>query len=251
MSGSLKDLTAMAVKQSIYEISSTAKMSVGTRLQLGDRVFRYAKDSGSGLVAGTVVAVNMTNAVHELLSECTVAIAGAIGDKKLYITIGATTLTAGQLAGGYLRVAGASTSVLSGNTYKIKNNDAFTSAGSGYIYLYDALVAIVAVTAKVSVYPNPYSSVKTQTAAIADAGIALGVPLVTVTASHFCWLQTWGPVGVITENSAVAENQPVVHGGATAGAVKASSASTDASLGWVMVEETTNWPALVYLRLAP
>ena len=172
------------VGQSIMEESSTQKHRLGTRLVIGDRVFRYALAGATNLTAAYVCGMP-----GALTSEDTVTVAHAIG--TMTVTVTASGIAANQFAEGYLVV---DEGTGAGETYKIKSNTA-TSGGLITCTLYDGLVTAWSTSdTDVTLIGSPYYKI----IVVPTDGIIMpvGVPLIAVTAAYYCWIQTWGPCGV-------------------------------------------------------
>jgi hypothetical protein len=174
------------VDQSIYEVSSSQKTKLGTRLAVGERVYRYSVLSSSANVkAGDLLCAPQLIASHQSgIMSCASAATGATT-----ITITAGTLgTANQYAEGYIVFA--STGLAGGGQmFRIKSNTAWSSAGTGTVTLYDAIPGTLA-AGPINLVPNGYNSVKVGSAAL---DVPVGVAPVAVTTGEYFWLQTWGP----------------------------------------------------------
>lgn len=177
------------VDQSIYEESSTQKAKLGTRLQVGERVYYYAKLSTSANVTpGYILSAPNLVASHQ--SGILSVAAATTGAKTLTITAG-TAAAAGDYAEGYINIS--STGLAGGGVmYKIKNNSAWATASTGTITLYDAIPGSVG-AGPVNLVPCLFNGVKVGSAAL---GLPLGVTPCSVTTGNYFWLQTWGPASV-------------------------------------------------------
>lgn len=186
-----------AVRQGIYEESVTQNAKVGTRMDLGDgRVFYYAKNSSAAtnLVAGKLIStpVIATQKCTTLLAEV------AVGEKEVQITgAGVGAVTADMYAEGYLYTPTAADTG-SGQTYKIRGNEAFATSGTGSIFLYDGVYTVLATTVDVIVTASIFSGVILTPD---DVIFTLGVSLIPVNTSYYFWIQTWGPVAVLAGDS--------------------------------------------------
>ncbi|MEM2125707.1 MAG: hypothetical protein QXQ53_04850 [Candidatus Methanosuratincola sp.] len=229
--------------QSIYATSAVQKHRLGSRIALPDgRVFYYAKAGATNLVAGKLCCSPAPVANH---TDVTVAAAAAVGDTKLYITIGATSMSANQYADGYLH---ANANAPAGNYYKIRSHLAIGSSGSGWIHLYDPIQEAFTTSSKVTLTVNPFNGVVA--AATSLTAPVVGVPIIDVTASHYFWLQTWGPAAVLTYGTIVI-GQNVGPSGSSAGAVAAVAASTTPVVGFVAHVNGDGEHSLIFLRLFP
>jgi len=192
----------------VYNQHASAKFPVGTRLQLGDRTFYYAK-AGEALVAGGLVQSAAKGGATTLQTYCAVSTAGTVGGKTVTVTIASDTLTANQFKDGFLITDAGSAVQGGGQCYKIKSHP----AGSGNVTftLYDKQVVAISTNAKVSLVANKYRGVIRAPATTAT-GIPVGVPLIAVTSAYYFWLQTWGICPVRGPEADIAAGHPVVVG---------------------------------------
>lgn len=182
------------VNQGIYEESVTQKAPLGTRMDLGDgRVFYYAKNStaATNLCAGKLVG----SAIIATQREDAISAAILIGAKEFTFEDQSIGIAADQYAEGYL------TSVDhtgEGQTYKIRGNEAISSGESGTFWLYDPIVTALDTTSDIIVAPNPFYG----TILVPDDVIfCLGAPLIPVNTSYYYWVQTWGPIAILINDS--------------------------------------------------
>ena len=207
------------VAQSIYEASKTQKHPLGHRLQLGDRVFRCAK--AGGLLATGKLALSGASVAnhHDIAVATTVA-----GLKKITVTLGATSAIKDQYAEGYLAII-AGTGL--GQIYKIKSHPAADANATLELTLYDELaVATDTSDSKGDLCANIYAAVAHSAT---EEAVNAGVPLVAVTASYYCWIQTWGICAVLSTDTA-GEGTILSHA-ATAGAIKTQTGYTMGLVG--------------------
>lgn len=248
------ELAPNLVAQDIYDISATQKHPLGTRLVLGERVFRYSLAGASALVAGklneSAAFGGSLSAIQETLAVPT---AVAVGSS----TVGVTTLTdatvANLYADGYLTVYDGAVADGVGQTYKIKSHPATTAAGLLTLTLYDDLVVALTTSAKVSLCANLYRKVLTS-AVTTPVGAPTGVSLVAVTAAYYFWQQTWGPVCVLADGTWTL-NTPLARSAATAGAVDICAAGGVGIvlypvLGYALEPAADTKYGLMYLMLA-
>lgn len=233
------------VDQGIFEESSEQKARLGTRLSVGDRVFRYARlATSANAAAGQLLCVPTVIASHQ--------------DNILTIsaqTTGGTFLTcsasagnewlANQYAEGYVTV-GSTGLGGGGQMFRIKSH---ASGASSAFYLYDSIPGTVA-AGPGSLTPCLYNKVL-QGNAVTD--LAAGVAPIAVTTSNYFWLQTWGPCGV-KASTAIGAGIGVavgvsggVQGLLTIGAITAGGTPIGKCIG-VSVESHA-FP--VYLTIAP
>lgn len=177
------------IDQGIYEISTTKKCPVGTRIQVGDRVFRYALAAGT--IPAGIVALGATAIASNCAGICTIKTAATTGANVISVSVG-TAVTLDQYAEGYLMICD-SASAGGGQTFKIKSHPAVATNTSGNFTLYDTIPGAIAAQSA-SLIPCLYSSVAVGSAA---AGMPAGVTPITVTSGSYFWLQTWGPAGAL------------------------------------------------------
>lgn len=182
------------IDQSIYEESTTQKAPLGTRLEVGDRVYRYAK-AGSGqlgIKAGRIACTVAAAGTHGgTFVSFAVATTGA---NIIYATIGATVGAVNTYAEGFVVFGGGTRA---GEVYKIKQQslgDASTGLTNVAITLYDPIVGTVTATSLGALKLNAFICAD-KTAAGANS--AVGVSMIDVTEGNYFWLQTKGPGAVI------------------------------------------------------
>lgn len=184
------------VGQGIYEESESQKMTLGTRLCLGDgRVFHYSKWGGTVAAGKLATAAAIISGHHSLTAATT-----AIGSRSITVTLATTAATADCYKDGTLMVI-AGTGL--GQTYKIKSNPAQTSTtGTLALALYDQLVVALATSdSKVDLFPNLFNGVTQDTT---EEALHLGVPLIAGTSGYYGWLQTWGLCSILSGDTASA-----------------------------------------------
>jgi hypothetical protein len=164
---------------------------LGTRIEIGDRTFRYAKAGAGqiGVKAGRIASMVAAPGTHGgTFVSFAVATTGA---SVLSATVGGGAITVDTYEDGYF-VFGAGTRA--GETYSIKSNATGTSGlTSVAITLYDPIIGTVTATSVGALLLNKYIvSVSTT-----GGRCPIGVPMIDVTEGNYFWLQTKGPVGVI------------------------------------------------------
>ena len=235
---------ARVTGQSIYEISAAAKCGIGTRLVLGDRVFRYAKNGSSALGAAYVVQAPIPEGTYSIGQAIGTH---AVGENAVTWTVnaGGVAFTKDQFKDGYLLIDDAgSVATEEGYCYKIKGNTAAAAGADSTISLYDRLAKAISATATGAIALNPYNGV------LLDAGTShlVGVPIIEVTASYYCWVQTWGPCPVVCDTTGVGIRAACT---STSGEADVRDADTEPILGYGMNAGAANDVVMVYLTLAP
>lgn len=202
------------VNQSIYEVNTTQQAPLGTRLEVGDRVFYYSSVSASQ-ARGTVLCSLSPTASHNG-ALCTFAATSA-GVKIVTITAG-VAMTANQYAEGYL---GVSKGTMGGCTYRVKSHASIGSGATGTITLYDDLVDDVAAADECGFIHNIYKEVAVASSAL---GFPVCIPMVNVTAGAYFWGQTFGPAAPL--NQAATPAGAAIKMGTTGGVLQAFNAGT-------------------------
>ena len=80
------DSAAIVLNQDIYEISATAKHRLGTRVQRGDRVYRYGK-AGAAMTSNAVACWSIYN---QTIASSAVQAAAPAGQNFVLVTVGAS-----------------------------------------------------------------------------------------------------------------------------------------------------------------
>lgn len=191
--------------QALFEESSTQKYRLGQRRPLADgREYMYIQagaanlDPGKLTMARAMVAANEANLALANISAAVVA----AGCREITVTVGNTILanTANALAEGYINIVDGTGQ---GYSYKIKGHPAIAANGTGNLSLYDKVRAALT-TAKGTIFMNPAKAV------IATAGVPtatlVGVPMFTITANYYAWVQVKGPAAVLANGTLVIGN---------------------------------------------
>ena len=173
-------LIAGGVWQNIYEQSATQNFPIGTRLQLHDRTFYYARGSGT-----TAVAMKAGHNDSAESAYNTDAVAYPVGHTGAIRILDTNTRAAHYFQNGYIWIMGATVFQL----LKIRDSDLGTAAHVD-IYLYDPLPTAVPASTFTCCHRNPYACV---TFTNSEHMAMIGVPLIPVTTGYYFWIQTWGP----------------------------------------------------------
>ena len=199
--------------QGVRETSSTQQEDLGTVHRLDDgREYRYVKAGGVNLAAGSLVVPGNIVANH---TNIAVAVAAAIGDTEITVTLGATAATADQYKDGYVTVNDVDGQ---GITYKVAGHAAADASASLVVQLEEPIEVALATSSQVSL-ETPYGAVVVAPVDQADAPV--GVPNVAITANEFGWVQTKGICSVLADE-AVTKGTVVTTGTGVAGAVEAA-----------------------------
>jgi len=224
--------------QGIYEESASAQAKIGTRVQVGDRVFYYAYAGGTALAAGKLLEnAALTPEVNKACG--TAAAAGAY--EVTNITTAAAQL---YLAEGYLSV---NDGAGEGLTYKIKSSKANASTSTSTdVTLYDPIVTALTTSSEVTLMHSPYYDLDLS-ATITNH--IVGVAPIPVTANYYFWCQTWGPCALLQTSTDAAGSIMVPH--TTDGSVTTLSVYTSNIVGFNMVVGANTEYRLAWLRITP
>lgn len=179
-----------------YAESSTQEFPLGTKLEYGEEVYRYALCGGTGVEIGALVQAVVPLAGH--INE--VCGSEAVGDTVIAFTPNTQTtddLAANELARGYIFIYDGAGE---GAKYLIKSHPAIVGAVSGDLTLYDpiriATAGLVATVIhnkfyKFLIHPAP------------PTAVPVGWTVAAVTADYYCWLQTKGPLCALIDGTVV------------------------------------------------
>lgn len=235
---------AVVPAQGIHEESSTQKHPLGTRLQLGDRVYHYAYTSE------TLSAGKLACSLNTIFTDALANTAHPVGTKSVSINASAA-IAVNQLVDGYVVIKSGTGA---GEFYKIKSNPAIDSGANGTIVLYDGLVTAWSTSDTKLTYE--VSMFRLQEHNTGSVEQVIGVPNVAITDEYFFWAQTWGPCSVLmagADGAAIGERDLVASTG-TVGAVEKSDAVGRQVVANMMTDAADNANAeysLVYLKLIP
>jgi hypothetical protein len=190
----------ISASQGIYEESTTKQAMIGAKLEVGERVFRYAKAGAGCTAAAKCVCAPLTDASH--VGTGVTPVAAAIGALTITGTVATSAITTDQYADGYLCVA---TGLGLGQMIRIKSHT-LGNAGTGLtgvvFTLYDGLTTAITATSLSCLMVNPYNGVLMSAAA---TGVPVGVTPVAVTSGNYFWLQTKGlaPIRAAAANTTI------------------------------------------------
>jgi len=214
----------IAIRQGIYEESSTKKTDLGRFIDFEDgRRFRYCKASGAITIAHVCTAP-APDSNH--VAQVQTGYGLSIGDKdNLSIKVNSAP-TANQYADG-LMVVSYTAATGGGQAHRIRKN---TAASPTKVWLYDPIVTAVAATCDITLMKNKYLDVVVAPTSVVTTPI--GVPLITITTGgYYFWAQTRGYAAVLSETTGT---EPVVGDNVmmgTSGAVKVAAGYVDPVIG--------------------
>ena len=185
--------------QSIWEVIeggtdlSGGLYPVGTRAALEDgRVFYYARNRSTALVAGVLLTAELQTAEFVDLATADGVVAG---DTTITPTTGATAITVNEYAGGYVIVQDATGE---GKTYTIKSHPLIAGTSAVVLTLDDPVNVDFHNDVTITMIKNLWADVIIAPAAAAH--IPVGVSNVAVPAGttnpQWFWCQTWGMCSV-------------------------------------------------------
>jgi len=216
-----------------YAESVTQLFPLGTKLTQGERVWRYTKNSASGLATIGTPLQNAARVHAEMDDDIVVGAASAIGATTVTLTstanlAAAPLSTKDGIKEGYLYV---NDEAGQGQCYKIKGHAALSGTADSVFTLYDPLTVALTTSSEVGLAQNPYANVIATAAVL--TGMCVGVNPIAVTASYYFWAQTGGPAAVVPQ-AAIALGTTVVVGTTAAKADPAAAVTTEVIIGWPM-----------------
>ena len=224
--------------QELMTDSSVKLATLGARATTGDgRVFRYVKAGATALVTGKLYQAPAETTAWENLSVA----AAAIGDMSI-TTTSTVTVTANQLAGGYVIVT---ITPGQGYQYKIARHAAATSAVVT-LYLEDPIQVALTTASYVDLIPSPYAEVVITSGSTLTANV-IGTAVYPVTAEYYGWIQVQGPAAVLNDGGSSVGTLVCASNG-SAGAVEAFT-GTQMPVGYAMTAITTAEYGAIYLTI--
>jgi hypothetical protein len=228
--------------QGIYSESSTALHDIGSLVHTNDgRAFRYALNGATAFVPGKLYQASAEDTTNFQELTVTAPTAGATS----IVTTTTTTLTANQLAGGFLTIVSATTNA--GQVMKIKGNTAATAAVTT-IYLEDPVPYTPTGTVVIDCIMNPYSGVVV--APTTETSAPVGAALYKVTDAYYGWLQTHGACPLLAVSTITVGDDVVVAGATAAGGVSVASATTlSGTVGYALTGIADTAYGFIYLTI--
>lgn len=213
--------------QGIYTESSDQLHSIGAAVHSNDgRVFRYCKVGATSLVPGLLYQAPDEDTTN--FQNLTVT-APAAGDTSI-VTTSTVTLTANQLAGGFLVIESATTNA--GQMMRIKGHLAATTAVVT-INLDDPVPYTPTGTVQIDMHPNPYGGVIVMPTTSTSA--AVGFALYKVTNAYYGWLCSHGPTAALAQGTVTVGDGVIPAETTTAGAVVSQGNDThDQEVGYAL-----------------
>jgi len=195
----LKNLT-----QNVNALSAVQNYPLGCRLQVGERVFRYAHILAAGAAGQRGRAAVCTDAGVERGAFLGAIVAGAYTVNWTSVA----AIAADHYRDGYILMQG-------GFVHKIAHNTASAAPGAVIVLtLYEPFQAIEALPAGRTglILENPYANVNAYGPAPGSGtGRVVGVFMAETVVDQYTWIQTWGPAGlIITANTWGDANEEMV-----------------------------------------
>ena len=214
-----------------FSESATQLFPLGSKLEYGDRQFRYAHIYNGGGVAAGVTLENIAATAHH--RDVAVAEAASAGAKSITVTLGGTEATADYYNEGYIHINDVTGQ---GQLLRIKDHPAADASATLVLTLYDPLKTAITTSSKADLISSNYKSINT--AATTHVGVIVGVSTIAMTANNYGWIQTSGPCSVLTSGTLVL-GQAAVRSDSTAGAVEpgdpANGPNENTQIGQVLV----------------
>ena len=207
------------------ETGATRLVEVGHVLRQDStgRAWRYSLAGASALVRGKL---NVSATFDAQRIDLSFAVAPAVGDKDVSVTIGTGDAAANDYRDGYLVVQDGSGE---GRMYPIEGHPAITASTAGTFDLKEAIDTLGAVSETgVDLHKNFYDGVVISVADQADP--IAGVANVAVSAAEYGWVQTYGPCSVLMDEG-IAAGLAVTIGSAVVGAVEGADGAGEPIVG--------------------
>ena len=216
------------------ETSSTKEHPFGTRMVIGDRIYKYVKVGAVAIAnGGLLMAAPIGIPNHEV--DLVIPSASAVGANSIVVTLGSTAATEDQYADGYVYYNGHLPANKSGEIYKIRQHNSVLTGGEATLNLYDGdtvKTATVASSTEVGIAANPYNGIIISPASAATSlsmGVSTGpMDATTATVDSFGWVQTWGYAPLLCSTLVYVLDAAVRKSDNTAGAAEAFNSDASA-----------------------
>jgi len=205
--------------QGIFELSTVQRYEIGSRMQVGIKVFHYALVGvgATGLQVG--MGAKTRNPQDIGFSAIPATGARVAGAMTLLLTVGAGdgpardgSFPVNHLRGGHaiIRTGGGIDINIGIASHPVKA----AGAGTLLVTLETPLPAAVAVANQQEVMASPYANVVSNVDVVApqEWDPIVGMPMMIAPAGNFVWLQTWGPyVGICEAQVGAAASRLAVY----------------------------------------
>lgn len=218
--------------QDLYVADTVQNHKIGTMAYAsGGRIFRYSLNGTTALVTGNLIQASVQDTSYENMAVlASPIIAAQNGAQTVNITNGTATITNAQYVDGTVGVYTAGGEAVGGD-YDIFGISGTLTTGGALVVTVDRPITVAWTTAlKVSMKRSPWSGV-IQYPVTTQTEMPVGVAPWALTAStsailQYGWIQTHGPVTVLSDNSTYAVGSGIVPSLAVAGAVGVNVAGT-------------------------
>lgn len=201
-----------------FDIDPWAYSQLPVNLQLGavgyDRLgnkYKFVKAGAVALVKANVIQSPASVANHKGMAVQT---AVAIGDKQMYVTLGATATTANQYDGGRLIV---DTGTGIGTQFTIKSHSVTAASGTALFKFEEASDVVIPTSATVTIIPSMYNGVIQSPTT--RSGATVGIAIAPIPAGYFGWLGVEGLFGVLCDATVGAIGDGISPSTTTAGTI--------------------------------
>ena len=217
---------------------------LGTKAVTPDgRVFRWALNGATALEAGKLVQTMAEINASVFVNGLTVVNTTVTGVTTITVLMATTPVVANVYADGDLVVDTSPGQAM----YRIKSHPAGDSATNVQFTLYESdeiKDPMTSGTTLVGFRRNPYTSVIVNPTTV--TGAPIGVAPISVAASRYFWLQTWG-LCLGNADQAVVAGKRVIASALSAGNLDISSTSSADTTG---ANEASSFPTIGYIQTA-
>ena len=200
-----------------YSESSTQLFPLGSTLNLGDRVFKYAQMDGA-VTAGKLLQQKASIIAHHSQMTATAAVSADSDATTTDISVetqGDTDITANQYQDGYLWVNDVTGE---GQSWRIKSHPAHDHSDDASIVItvYGGVATALATASQLGICINVYKDVVVAPAA--ETGAVVGATNIDMTDDYYGWIQVYGPKAMLAGETLVLGHR-ICRSDADAGAV--------------------------------
>lgn len=179
----------------VYEQSASQLYPIGTRYEDGERVFHYAYAGGEIALTlrGATGLTARTQSSQDTDDTAQVAGVGYDADHPFKIDgTSANTPAKNAYAGQYIMIQATGSNRI---TMRIVSNTQGITASpyTTELVLDQPTPIAIGADKDCDIFPSRYADVRAAADYAADMYPVLGVPLVSITAARYFWIQTWGP----------------------------------------------------------
>ncbi len=225
----LAKANATVVAQDPFTSDTNQETSLGDTIVLADgRRFNYGLAGASNISRGKLQTAPAPKANHHNMTTA----AAAIGVTQVTVTLGATAAVADEYDEGFLVV---SVTPGQGQSYKVKFNPAAASSATCAVDLFDPINVALSTASKTNLVHNHMRKVVESTT---QTTRACGVPLISLTAANYGWMQRTGVTPVLADGT-IALGSLIGVSGSVAGAVIVNSGTYATALAITQVGQAS------------